>query len=606
MKKSPSLLIILVLVLCCTVYTVKQRWQSDDNNAWKSVVFSDGYGYYAYLPCIFIYHGLDYGKTIDPVLKLHPDYSYDYINGIFPKFNGTRLDKYPIGTALLIMPFFLLAYFLSLITSTNPDGYGFLFQASVSVAALFYLALGLIYLRKLLKLYNTSEWGISITCILVVAATNLAYYSTYESSMSHVYSFGLTAFFLYYAKKAIEGFGLKHLILMAASMAVLILVRPPNALTTLMIPFLAGTFSKTKEFFGKLFTTYKTIILLAIVFVILLLQLLVWHTETGKWFIWSYTGEGFNFKNPHFTDILFSYRKGWFVYTPIMFVLLVSGLIGQFMQNKFKFAVMLLYFLITTYVLSSWWYWAYGGSYGSRPFIDYYPAFCLLPAFWHNTITKPAQKVLLILFVVVFSMVNLIQIYQYTVCIIPSDNKFMNAKIFWKMFLKTDPMYEWEYIEPPDTNDYVFDKNYDFRNNFENNIWGNNNTLTTITSRSGKHSVYLTNENKYSPTLVLHAAELPKTPPTCLYVSVWFNTSHLRDNATLVVSIRSKDSIEYFSGAKQLAPYAYEYNTWNNLNWIFRLPDFKSPYDFVKVYVIQESGTVLIDDIDVKFGTEKQ
>jgi hypothetical protein len=612
MKKRPSVIIIILLVILCSYYTVKERWQGQDGKAWSMVIQNDGYGYYVYLPCLFMHHSLDYEKTFGDIRQFHPDYSDNYFIGyVFPpntydKRGTAYRNKYTIGTAILILPFFLLAYFLSFITGANLNGYGFLFQASVSVAALFYLTIGLLYLRKLLKQYGVSEWGIGLTCIALVLSTNLFYYATIETSISHVYSFGLTAVFLYYAKKSIETLRLKHLAAMASLLATLILVRPTNILSVLMIPFLAGTFYCTKTFLLKLFMSYKVIIVTLIGASIISLQLIVWHIETGNWLIWSYGVERFNFNDPHFFDILFSFRKGWFIYTPFMFIMLVSGFISLYNQSVFKFSVMLIYFIAITYVLSSWWYWAYGGSFGSRPFVDYYAAFCLLPAFWHRKLTGVFRKICVILFIAVFSTINLIQTYQYINCIIPTDSEKMNAKIFWKMFLETSPLYSWAYAEIPDTSNYVFNPRYTFENDFENNLWGGDSSnLTSIISHGGKYAAYVDKSNQRTPTFIATAKQLPVTSPVYVYVSLWFYVSHRGDNAALVISFNEKDKDDYFATAKQLRPLAYNFNSWNKADFMIELPALRNNDDVVKLYVSADKGKVLVDDMKIRFGTRK-
>ena len=46
--------------------------------------------------------------------------------------------------------------------------------------------------------------------------------------------------------------------------------------------------------------------------------MLYWKHIMGTFFFYSYDQEGFFFGNSHVLDGLLSYRKGWFIYTPIM------------------------------------------------------------------------------------------------------------------------------------------------------------------------------------------------------------------------------------------------------------------------------------------------
>ncbi|HWY98006.1 MAG TPA: hypothetical protein VNY36_02870, partial [Bacteroidia bacterium] len=164
--KRFSLAVIFIIILIGFGYTAKNRWKGEDGYYWQGTINSDGLGYYAYLPCIFIYHSLDYRISIKEAQKIHAG-----TWGPFIYFQNKLINKCFPGVALLLAPFFLIAYWLSHIMGYNTGGYEFPFQASVSIAALFYLAVGLIFIRKLLKEFQVSEFVISLTLILLVLGT---------------------------------------------------------------------------------------------------------------------------------------------------------------------------------------------------------------------------------------------------------------------------------------------------------------------------------------------------------------------------------------------------------------------------------------------------
>src|SRR6185312_10230110 len=127
--------------------------------SWKNNINADGYGYYAYLPCFFIYHHLDFDRVKSEEHKLRKNLSNEEVDYPFPSAGNTGklMDKYFVGTAVLIAPFFLLAYLLSYLFGFDLGGYSVLFEVSVAIAAFFYLIVGLIYLRKLMLEYKTSD-----------------------------------------------------------------------------------------------------------------------------------------------------------------------------------------------------------------------------------------------------------------------------------------------------------------------------------------------------------------------------------------------------------------------------------------------------------------
>ena len=99
--------------------------------------------------------------------------------------------------------------------------------------------------------------------------------------------------------------------------------------------------------------------------------MLFWKTYGSGWIRWSYRNEGFFFDNPHILEFLFGYRNGWLLYTPIMILAVASVFLLPKKLKEFKIA--LLFILpISIYILSSWWCWWFGGSYGSRTMVEFY------------------------------------------------------------------------------------------------------------------------------------------------------------------------------------------------------------------------------------------
>jgi len=107
----------------------------------------------------------------------------------FPS-TGSYLDKYPIGVAVLVLPFFLLGHFLSIIMGYPTDGYSFFYQHSVGLSGLFYMLAGIYLLKKNLRKYFSEEITLA-TLLAALFGTNLFHYGTYDSIFSHTFSFFL-------------------------------------------------------------------------------------------------------------------------------------------------------------------------------------------------------------------------------------------------------------------------------------------------------------------------------------------------------------------------------------------------------------------------------
>ena len=137
----------------------------------------------------------------------------------------------------------------------------------------------------------------------------------------------------------------------------------------------------------------------------LFIQLTYWKLQSGAFLIWSYSGEGFDFSKPEFFNVLFSYKKGLFIYTPLVALSCIYLLFGN-LNFKIK-SWLLLFFVINTYVISSWWCWWYGGSYGMRPWMDFLPIIILILAFYLNKV----RKIYLYIFLCIGSTIYSYQYY---------------------------------------------------------------------------------------------------------------------------------------------------------------------------------------------------
>src|SRR5690606_14158089 len=102
-----------------------------------------------------------------------------------------------------------------------------------------------------------------------------------------------------------------------------------------------------------------------------IIQLSATYAQVGKIQLNSYSGEEFtHWKSPYMWQVLFGFRKGLFVYSPVL-LLLFPGLVVMYFKSRRLFAGILIFGLIITYVLSSWWCWWYGGALGFRAMVDF-------------------------------------------------------------------------------------------------------------------------------------------------------------------------------------------------------------------------------------------
>jgi len=412
--KSKLAIILIAIFSILFIYLIK--WNGLSGQNYRNTIKSDGIGYYQYIAEI-----------------LEGDLSQQKINGTFLlKTNNDRVvNKYTIGTAIMVSPFILPVYIIQKISGTSIDLYSEYYQKAYSIAALFYLIIGLIAFRKLLILYNTEAKVITFSLFAIFAGTNLAYYSLIEPSMSHIYSFSLISIFMLKIKESTFKFTRQNIFLLAIILGLIVLVRPLNIIIVLIIPFII--FDNYKAVVTQLKANLKNILIALVIFAaIISLQLFVWHIQTDQFLLWSYSNEGFYFSQPEILNFLFSLRKGAFVYTPLVLLSTIVFFFSQKFKIRFKLSA-LFFYTILIYILSSWWNWYYGDSFGSRVLVDYMAFFILLFALAIDKITIKWQRAIVITSSILI-VLNIFQTYQYYYQIIsPFD---MNTEKYFYTFNK--------------------------------------------------------------------------------------------------------------------------------------------------------------------------
>jgi hypothetical protein len=424
---SFSNLVIVTIGIVSIIFFLSFKWV---NNQWHYNIASDGKGYYVYLPAAFIYHDFSFKFTEQTEAK---NYVGDVQPSVATLANGQKLNKYFVGEALLLLPFFFVACLISYFLGFPIDGYSFVFQASVSVAAVFYAILGLWQLKRLLVYVNVSDSLIGFIILLVFGGSTVLHYTWMEPSMSHVYSFFALTAFIATAADFIILKKSKYLLLLFLLLGIICLIRPVNVLIVLFLPFLLLLLGR--KFSWTFFSDKKRILIGLIIFIAMIcIQFLMYRLQVGRWWVWAYAREGFNFFDAHFFEFLFSFRKGWIIYSPIV---LISFLTALFYWRKNSLLMMAFFapFIVIIYVASSWHDWAYGASFGSRPMTEFISIVIIPMAIALSRINNYKTKALMVFAAWCFLLLNGIQTYQINKHILLWDN--MTFETYKASFLKT-------------------------------------------------------------------------------------------------------------------------------------------------------------------------
>ncbi|MBG0782802.1 MAG: hypothetical protein H0S84_11075 [Bacteroidales bacterium] len=407
----------------------------------RPVILADGKGYYEYLPAVFIYKDLNFAYT-DTLISRFYDHKATS-SGYLHLIKGNKINKYFVGTAVSLMPFFLTAHLIATQDSNiEADGYSLIYQDFVFYAALFYLFIGLLFLRKLLEIYRVPTGYIFVLQIVTLFSSSLMYYASNLPSFSHVYSFAFVNLFLYFISKYNIKPHKNELYWAAFALGMIILIRPVNGLIILFVPYIFDSWSTFILTLKSIFTRNKLALIIstAIILLLISIQPVIWYLQTGNFYVNSYQEERLILTQPNIIKFLFSYQKGFFVYAPAFFILILLGVItSASKKNYWKLFSFLVPYLIVVYILSSWWVWFYGASYGSRVMIDYYGVIILFGSSFYSIKTKFIKQATFLLFGF-FIYLAIVQTFQYKNFIMHWAR--MNKERYWQIFLKTEPQYK--------------------------------------------------------------------------------------------------------------------------------------------------------------------
>jgi len=391
----------------------------------------DAFGYYMYLPGIFIYNDITQLKWVDSIDK---QYAMTGGEGIQAQkeSNGNYVCKYLGGVAMLEVPFFLIGHYIARHAHYPPDGFSPPYQYALGFGIILYCFLAILLLRSILLRYF-NDATTAITILMVCLATNFIQYAAVDNALSHAYIFPLYVLVMYatirWHERPTAGW--------AAACGYIIglatICRPTEAVM-LFIPLCWGLGSKEAAHQKWSMVRHnKSHIIWAVVFgfVGVLPQLIYWKMASGH-FIYN-VGSKWQFLNPWFR-VLFGWEKGWFIYTPVT----LFFIIGMFFMRTMPFKkAVLWYCLLNIYIIISWSDWRYGGSYSTRALVQGYPMFALPFAAFVYYVRQQKWRILFYATCAWLIGVNLFQTGQYCKTILHYND--MNRRYYGRIFLNPSP-----------------------------------------------------------------------------------------------------------------------------------------------------------------------
>jgi len=558
---------------------------TDGDVAYRGEFYTDNGAYYIYLPATFIH-----GYTIES----YPD-SIDYKNAggfMLNKKMNKVVTKVTYGVAFLVAPFFIPAHLIISACNLPANGFSIHYHRLVVVAAIFYLILSMFILKSFLLFYFPRWLSYSLPFIILVGS-NLYFFSMEEVLFAHLYSFFLISLLLFTLKQYLVS-GMKSFSLFIAIcfiIAFLILVRPTNILLLFLLAF--WDVRSLKEIGGRFIHFFRWPYILSFVGIVLLVfipQSFYWHYISGQWIYFSYPGEGFiNWKHPMLIPFWFSPLNGWIPYTPlaILFVIGFAVMIFKRYQNGILITSL---FLVYSYVFSSWHSWFFGGSFGCRPLIDFYPLFAVALGYLIITCINHKNlliKVLLFLFIA-FSI-------------------YFNQRLFdRRLFYSGGTWSWWNYEEQIEHAGIAFfqHRQFIYNNDFENNSSFMHDPTSNICVHSKTRAAYMTSDmnigchfNRWLNT-IFNNRNVDKVS-----LSIWINAvdSNLT-GARFICEIRSVENKTLLRRELQVDDFLTGPNQWSELKLDLHIPPWIDRNSLISFYLLNTGKSAFyMDDMVIRF-----
>ena len=606
MKNPFSIFALLVIAICMALGVILFP---------QGIFTYDNWGFYLYLPQLFIYHDIrlidfDVIRQINEQYHLTPSlYQFGYLP------DGRIVNRFMVGLALMLSPFFLIGHLIALFGGFQADGYSQPYQWAILSGGVFYASLGFWYLRRvLLKLFHDKLTALIL--LVFYLGTNIFFFATLGNPMPHVFVFTLYAALLFYTMRWHEVYGWKDAARIGVLLGLLIISRP-SEIIAILIPLLWGIYNKASLIAKwQLLIKLRTQIGILILFVILtgLPQLIYWLIATGKavYFPYNDAQSEMNLLNPRFAWVLFSYRKGWFLYSPLM-LLIIPGFVILYRKYKSWFYPIFIYFFINLYLIASF---SSLISYGFRAFVQSYGI--LIIPFGLSIVYLSKQKIwlkiLAMIFLIGFIYLNVFQAWQWRIGILSGSR--MTPEYYWRVFLKPE-------VKPEDKKLLLINRSVDGIDKLENEVdyhhriihdqsyenpeKGKEKYYTSEAASSGNFSYLMDSLTEFSSVFEMRYDQIST------HYFTWFRASvkvypefPIADCEThLVIDFKYKGKY-YKYRAVSLTDKKFEAkpHQWNTISMDYLSPELRSRKDMINVY-IWHSGKkkVLIDELKVEAFT---
>jgi hypothetical protein len=336
---------------------------------------------------------------------------------------------------------------------------------------------------------------------------------------------------------------------------------------------------------------------IALCFLLFIPQLMYWQFKTGHFIYDSYKnpGVGLDFLNPHLIEALFSYKKGWLLYTPIA----IFGLLGFFelkQKNPSVFPAFFLAFFSSFYLVVSWTEWWYGAGFSIRPLITYYPLLAIPLGYFIVRIAEAKKSVQMIFgsVFILFTAFNQFQWWQLRNYIL--DPYYTTKDYYWATFLQTS-------VQPSDLKLKAFQRDFNGQQVFNNQKDYTKHLAFERNFNELAHSIYQSDStDEFALTNQFPYQDLTAKDHAWIHVSFRYKTDNTGEIPLFAMMLDRKEG-----------NYGYQVfdlkntNTWESVSFYYLTPPIRSTKDELKSYFWKRSECNLeVDDFKLEVFSPKK
>lgn len=564
---SGKIILFISFIFCLITIEKLNQLKTDEN---RCLTIADGFGYYMYLPHIFN----------EGSLYMTPEWAQEiqnkHCNGCFAyqlakRENNNYIDIYHIGLSYILLPSYTVGDVIARSFGYDTDGFSTPYHVTSFLNTLLFIFLGLLYFRKLLLLFVSDKitgWSIFVLYL----GSNIYITFTQQYDLPHLYLFTINSIFLYHFFKFFESKKRNNLLYAAIFFGLTTSIRPTQVLIGIVpLIVLIKECGNTKEF-------WKSILLFPLSSLIWNIpQILYWWFVGDELITANLHTEDIVLTDPNLIDFLFSYRKGWLVYSPL-FLLVPFGLYHLYKSKRTLFWALTSFIVLYIYVLSSWETWYYANSFGSRVMVDIYPIIGLIIAIFFFSISKKVSVSAIVTFSIFCTSLNAIQSRQLELGYLHTER--MSKEHYWYIFGRLDiPKFNQSRLLIDRTNlDWIeIQKRFPSKNReiYSREIYNIKSPLKSVPAKD------LTIGR-------INILDLAKTDETVFEVQMMVRTSNIEMSSLLRMEAVSPYNVygwQCFEVSKGLSE-----NEYTPLIFKFNLPDIRHANDEMQIYLDNDAN----------------